>query len=269
MLLKLALFGNPISHSLSPRVHHAFGRQLGIELEYRLTETTPETFAADLEEFAANGGAGANLTVPVKQLGLTLCREIDPAAEQSGAVNTLVRAGEGWSGYNTDGAGLLMDFDRLNIDVSGRRVLILGAGGAARGILGPLLGRQPAIVQVLNRTPERAVALADRFGDHGAITAGGFDDGDRDNPYDLLIQATSLGHRGECPPLRASWLNAAAVAYDLNYGAGHAPFRDRCRDLGMRVHDGLGMLAAQAALSFEMWTGRLPEPWELIDSLRA
>lgn len=267
MPIKLVIFGNPVSHSLSPRIHRAFGRQVGIEVDYQPIETSPETFAADLEEFAASGGVGANLTVPVKPLALPLCRQVDQAAEQAGAVNTLVRSGEGWSGHNTDGAGLLMDFDRLGIEVRGKRVLILGAGGAARGILGPLLERRPAVIRVLNRSPGRALELADRFTRFGEIEGAGFEDG-ADGQFDMVIQVTSLGHRGACPPLERSWLNDDTVAYDLNYGAAHEPFRGLCHETGVRVYDGLGMLGAQAALSFEMWTGRLPEPWGLIDSLR-
>ncbi len=257
--IKLAVFGQPVAHSQSPRIHRLFGEQLGIALDYGSIECGIDALSERLAAFRANGGRGANLTVPLKSTGLELCTAADPTARLAGAVNTLKLAAEGWHGYNTDGAGLLLDLDRLGIDPAGKRVLILGAGGACAGILGALLERSPAMISVLNRSPERARRLASTPGLRGAIYAGGFADAARLPAHDVLIQTTSAGHAGLLPPLDAAWLSATATAYDLNYGTAHRAFADWCGKAGVPVAGGLGMLVAQAALAFEIWTGRRPQ----------
>lgn len=256
--IKLAVFGQPVAHSLSPRIHRLFGEQLGIDVDYTAIEAGIDELGGKLAAFRAEGGTGANLTVPLKHAGLKLCSRIDRPARQANAVNTLRLAEDGWHGHNTDGAGLVLDLDRLGIDPAGRRILFVGAGGAVAGILGSLLERRPACVNILNRTAERAERLADKFAHLGEIGGGGFESGPGSN-FDLLIQSTSAGHGRELPPLEAGWLTESAVAYDLNYGPAHEPFARWCEQQNVAVHDGLGMLVGQAALAFEIWTGRRPE----------
>ena len=266
--LKLALFGSPVDHSLSPRIHRAFGEQQGISLDYRTVDSSPARFHEDLRAFAEAGGVGANLTVPVKTVGAAECAQIDRDASEAGAVNTLVRRNRQWFGSNTDGAGLLADFGRLGIEVRNRRVLVLGAGGAAAGILGPLLRARPVAMSILNRTVGRAEALAKRFPGPAAVETGALAEGPSTGGFELVIQATSLGHHGDSPPVRGEWLDPDAVAYDLNYGPAHEHFRARCRRLSIDCHDGLGMLVEQAAGSFELWTGLRPSTVDVLAGLR-
>lgn len=259
-MLKLAVFGDPVAHSLSPRIHSAFARQLGLAVDYRAIAVPAGQLPAALASFRADGGSGANLTVPHKQDAVALCDRLDRAARQAGAVNTLVAEEEGWHGCNTDGAGLLLDLDRLGLSIEAARILIVGAGGATAGILGPLLDRRPAAIHLANRHRERAQALAARF--HG-VSAGGFEDLPPDRSFDLLIQATSLGHQGKVPAIEPRWLQVGAAAYDLNYGQAHRPFAAWCKRQDLPVFSGFGMLLGQAALAFERWTGQRPDPWAL------
>lgn len=263
---KLAVFGQPVAHSLSPRIHRLFGEQLGIDIDYAAIESSIDDLPRRLTSFRCEGGTGANLTVPLKQAGLKLCARVDRAARQAHTVNTLRLAEDGWHGFNTDGAGLLLDFERLGIDPAGRRVLILGAGGAVAGLLGPLLERHPASVFLANRTAEKAERLADKFAHLGPIDGGG-PEAPADSDFELVIQSTSAGHSATLPPLRSSWLAGEAVAYDLNYGPAHEPFMRWCHDNAVSVHSGLGMLVGQAALAFEIWSGRRPEMTPVLQEL--
>jgi len=253
----LAVFGQPVAHSLSPRIHRLFGEQLGIEVDYRAIESGADELPGRLQAFRAGGGVGANLTVPLKYAGLKLCAGIDRAARLAHAVNTLSLDEDGWRGHNTDGAGLMLDLDRLGIDIAGRRVLVLGAGGAAAGLLGPLLQRGPRAVFIANRGAERAERLAERFAHLGPVAGGGLQAVPSPG-FDLLIHATSAGHDGDAVTIGRDWVGDGALALDLNYGPAHRPFADRCHQVDVRVHDGLGMLVGQAALAFEIWTGRRP-----------
>lgn len=256
---KLAVFGQPVAHSLSPRIHRLFGEQLGIDVDYKAIEAGIDELPDRLAAFRANGGTGANLTVPLKPAGLKLCVRVDRPARRAHAVNTLTLAEDGWHGHNTDGEGLILDLERLGIDPSGRRVLVVGAGGAAAGILGPLLDRHPACVTVVNRTAERAERMADKFAHLGEVLGGGFNAAAINAPHDLLIQSTSAGHQRDLPTLDRAWLTESAVAYDCNYGPAHEAFAQWCLDNDLKIHGGLGMLVGQAALAFEIWTGRRPE----------
>ncbi|NDY95915.1 shikimate dehydrogenase [Wenzhouxiangella limi] len=267
--LKLALFGDPVEHSLSPEIHRRFGQQTGIALDYRAVRCRGEDFGPRFAAFIVAGGRGANLTVPLKQAGLGVCQQVAAAARTARAVNTLVRREDGWHGDNTDGSGLMLDLQRLGLDPAGKRVLMIGAGGAAAGVLGPLLDRQPALTVILNRTRERAEALAQKFAHRGVVIGGGFDQAGDLNGFDLLIQATSSGHGQALPPLERGWLDARAVAYDLNYGPAHRPFADWCSRQSLVCHDGLGMLVGQAALAFEIWTGRRPQMDPVLAALRS
>lgn len=266
--LRLALFGHPVEHSLSPQIHRRFGQQLDIDLSYQAIDCTAAEFGPRFAAFIVGGGSGANLTVPLKHAGLGVCQQIDAGARAARAINTLVRADHGWYGHNTDGPGLLLDLDNLGIPIAGRRILILGAGGATAGILGPLLGAKPALVTVLNRTGARAEALAGKFAQRGCIVGGGFEQADDLSGFDLLLQATSSGHDSVLPPLRRGWLTADAAAYDLNYGPAHRAFAAWCDENDLDCHDGLGMLVGQAALAFEIWTGQRPQTAPVQHALR-
>ncbi len=267
--LVLAVLGDPVEHSLSPQIHSAFGQQLGIKVNYRKIRTAPDALANQLKALVDEGACGVNLTVPLKASGIRHCQHIDAAARRARAVNTLHWNPGGWSGYNTDGPGLLLDFERLGITLAGQRLLIVGAGGASSGILAPLMDAGPAAVTLLNRTAERAQDMAERFAHLGPIRGLGISDADDEvADHDVLIQATSSGHDGQLPPLRRHWLSRAATVYDLNYGPAHAPLRRWADAFDLACHDGLGMLVGQAALAFEIWSGKRPSIQAVLDSLR-
>ncbi|MGY6629912.1 MAG: shikimate dehydrogenase [Wenzhouxiangella sp.] len=268
--LKLAVFGDPVAHSRSPDIHALFGQQLGLDVDYQRIQSGVDALPARLAAFLAEGGCGANLTVPLKEAGRALCQSLDPAAQQAGAVNTLAWDDAGWQGFNTDGGGLLLDLERLGVVVKHARVLIIGAGGATAGILGPLLGAGAAQVHLLNRSLDRAQALAERFAGHDRLTVASLDaPGQAALDNDLLIQSTSLGHAGQCPPLEADWLKPDGKLYDLNYGPAFAPVAAWSSAHSRAAVDGLGMLVGQAALAFEIWTGHRPAIEPVIDALRA
>ncbi|MGK7296181.1 MAG: shikimate dehydrogenase [Candidatus Wenzhouxiangella sp. M2_3B_020] len=269
-MLKLAVFGHPVSGSKSPAIHARFAEAAGLDVDYHAIDCPSGQLAAALAEFRAGGGSGCNLTVPLKAEGLDLADVTTDAARDAGACNTLVLRDERWHADNTDGAGLLADFERLGIPVRGRRVLIVGAGGAVAGILGPLLEEAPRQVTLANRTIERAAALIGRFEDRGVdVAASGLDALEDDARFDLLIQGTSLGHDGNAPEIPAAALAEDAVAYDLNYGRAHEPFAAWCAEHDTRCHDGRGMLIEQAARAFERFTGTRPDtaPLHDLDSL--
>lgn len=259
-MLKLAVFGHPVTHSLSPRIQGMFAEAAGLEVEYDRIDCPAGQLGEKLKDFRDRGGTGCNLTVPLKAEGLALAAHASRAARDADACNTLVVAEDGWHADNTDGAGLVADFDRLGIDITGRRVLVLGAGGAVAGILGPLLDRGAECFCIVNRTVDKAERLVARFADRGPrVTAAGLDGIAGGEKFDLLIQGTSLGHQGACPTIRSEWLAPEAVAYDLNYGPAFKPFAARCGELGIACHSGLGMLIEQAAVAFELFTGVRPD----------
>jgi len=262
--LKLAVFGHPVTHSLSPRIHARFAEALGMAVEYRAIDCPAGRLGERLEEFRAAGGRGCNLTVPLKTEGLALAARASRAARDAGACNTLVAVDDGWHADNTDGAGLIADFDRLGIAITDRRVLVLGAGGAVAGILGPLLDRGPDHVCIINRSLDRAERLVSQFADRGPrLTAAGPDGVVEGENFDLVIHATSLGHQGECPFIAPGWLAPGAIGYDLNYGPAHRSFAVRLAELEIRCCSGLGMLIEQAAAAFERFTGTRPGTAEL------
>jgi shikimate dehydrogenase len=266
---RLAVVGHPVAHSLSPRVHAAFAREARVELEYGALDIAPEALTAQLEALHAEGWTGFNVTLPHKLAAKALCRSVSTRAEDAGAVNTLIRDEDGWRGDNTDGEGLLRDLrDNLGIELSGKRILLLGAGGAARGVIAPLLDQRPAELVVSNRNPWKPEALAEQFAGRGTLRPCTHLalKGDR---YDLIINATSAGHDGRFLRLPPGLFDADAKAYDLSYGKAHTPFADWARSAGARaVHDGLGMLVEQAAVSFQLWHGVLPHTDAVISMLR-
>ncbi len=259
-----AVFGHPIAHSKSPQIHAAFARQTGQDMTYEAILAPKDGFAASVAAFVAAGGRGANVTVPFKEEAFRLASRLSSRAERAGAVNTLV-FDDGILGDNTDGAGLVADLARnLECALTGRRILLLGAGGAARGVIEPLLDQQPAALVIANRTVSRAQELAELF-DRG-VRACGFDA--LDTPFDLVINATAASLAGELPPLSPSLFTPDTLAYDMMYG-GDTPFLSFARTHGAATADGLGMLVEQAAEAFWLWRGVRPDTAPVISALRA
>ncbi|WP_024869227.1 shikimate dehydrogenase [Pseudoxanthomonas suwonensis] len=258
---RFAVFGHPIAQSLSPRIHAAFGRQCGIPLEYTAIDAPPDGFAAALESFAADGGRGCNVTLPLKEIAFSLCTQTSSRAQRAGACNTLTRRDGQWHGDNTDGAGLVRDLTgRQGLDLRARRVLLLGAGGAARGVAPALLDAGIGELVVVNRTPERADALVDALGEPGRAHSRYWEDLRELGDFELIVNATSAGRdqsSGFTAPL--SLVNSRSVAADLNYGEAAIPFLAWARSAGcLEAIDGLGMLVEQAAEAFELWHGVRP-----------
>lgn len=256
-----AVFGTPIAHSLSPRIHAAFAKQAGIDLEYTAIEAGPADFPASLEAFAARGGIGANVTLPLKQAAFALCGSTSERARRAGAVNTLLRDGDGWHGDNTDGIGLVRDLTtRHMLDLRARRALLLGAGGAARGIAPALLEAGIGGMTIVNRTPERADALTDALGEPGRVHPRYLADLASLGEFDLIVNATSATRGGELPALPRALVGRRTAAVDLSYGEAAIPFLAWARANGCHdTVDGLGMLVEQAAESFALWHGTRPD----------
>ena len=261
-----AVFGNPIAHSKSPLIHAAFARQTGQDLVYTARLAPLDGFTGAIEAFRAEGGRGANVTVPFKEQAFALATRRTPRAEAAGAVNTLAFAVDGMLGDNTDGAGLVRDLTaNLGFDPAGKRILLMGAGGAARGVILPLLERVPAGLYIANRTAEKAEALARDFG-AGQVKGGGYTG--LHGPFDLVINATSASLAGDLPPLPEAVFAEGALAYDMMYGK-DTPFLAFARARSARVADGLGMLAEQAAEAFLLWRGVRPDTAPVLALLRA
>jgi shikimate dehydrogenase len=262
---RYAVFGHPIAHSKSPLIHAAFARQTAQAMTYEAILAPLEGFAASLAAFIAAGGRGANVTVPFKEIAYTLATQRTPRAERAGAVNTLSITSDGIVGDNTDGAGLVADLTgNLHCALAGKRILLLGAGGAARGVIAPLLAQQPAALVVANRTFSRAQALAELFG--SGVHASSFDA--LNGPFDLIINATAASLAGELPPLSSTLFRADTLAYDMMYGQ-DTPFLSFARTHGASTADGLGMLVEQAAEAFFVWRGVRPNTAPVIAALRA
>lgn len=262
---RYAVFGQPIAHSLSPRIHAAFGAQLGIAIDYRAIEAGHDTFAAALATFTREGGRGANVTLPLKQDAVTLCTQLSERARRCGSVNTLIRDGDGWCGDSTDGAGLLRDLARNGIDPSGARVLLLGAGGAARAAAFALADRVGELV-IANRTPERASQLAAQL----AARSCAVDALRAQGSFALVINASAAGHADCTFDLPATLFAVSGAAYDLSYGHAARAFLAAAREAGARLAiDGLGMLIEQAAASFALWHGIAPDTTSIHAMLRA
>lgn len=265
-MIRLAVFGSPISHTRSPEIHRWFARQYALKVDYQAIEAKPETFPRLLEELAARGGRGCNVTVPLKNEAWKLAQKSSDSASRARAANTLLfRTEKDWFADNTDGRGLVRDLvSNLNHPLSGSRVCIIGAGGAVAGILGDLLAQGPASIVIANRTLERAKQLHEQFDGFEAIP---LVDLHLQDPFDLVINATSLGHDGNHPGLPPSMFHPDSLCYDLNYGAAAEPLRNFCLEAEIRYQDGWGMLVEQAALSFELWTGRMPDTEPVLKQL--
>ncbi|ROR34366.1 shikimate dehydrogenase [Inmirania thermothiophila] len=267
---RYAVFGNPVRHSLSPRIHALFAAATGQDLTYEAVEAPVGGFREAVLAFRDAGGRGANVTVPFKEEAYALCARVSERAQRAAAVNTLsFEAGGAVVGDNTDGAGLVRDLtQRLGLDLGGARILLLGAGGAARGVLGPLLLEGAAEIVVANRTEARARALERAFGGLGRVRACGLA-AIPPGPYDLVLNATAASLAGEVPPLDEVVLAGAPLCYDLAYARdGLTPFVAWARGRGLRAEDGLGMLVEQAAEAFALWRGVRPETAPVLAALR-
>lgn len=261
-----AVFGNPVAHSQSPRIHQMFAAQEGAAIRYERILAEAGGFPQAASAFFAAGGQGANVTVPFKTDACAWADSLTGRAQAAGAVNTLLRLPDGSiCGDNTDGAGLLRDITaNLQTGLAGRRILLLGAGGAARGVMRPLLAARPASLTVANRTEAKARALAEDFGAESCalsdLPAGGFD---------IAVNATSGGLYGEVPAIAAAVLSACTLAYDMVYGAEPTAFVRFAQSAGARqAADGLGMLVEQAAESYTLWRGFRPDTAPVLAALR-
>jgi shikimate dehydrogenase len=257
---RYAVIGFPIDHSWSPFIHGMFAKQTGQNISYTRLQVAPENLATELGSFFEGGGKGLNVTVPHKQAACLLTRFRTPRAEIAGAVNTIAHREDGLLGDNTDGAGLLADLTRnLSQKIENTRILVLGAGGAVRGVLGPLLGASPAYLEIANRNSERATQLAKEFSTLGDIRGCGFDAITSTVPFDLILNATSASLQDTTPPIPAAALSSHTLCYDMSYGKGDTSFTRWAKSAGAgRAETGWGMLVEQAAESFELWRGVKP-----------
>jgi shikimate dehydrogenase len=265
---RYAVVGHPIAHSKSPQIHMAFAAQTGQDLCYERLLAPLDGFEATLEAFARSGGLGCNVTMPFKQQAFALSRVLAPRAELAGAVNTLSRCDGLWHGDNTDGAGIVQDLTRnLGVSLAGRTILILGAGGGTRGVLGPLLAETPARICVANRTLARAEEIVCLFAHAGTVFAS--------SPqalaerFDVVINATPWDEDGEGRGWPGAIFEQGSLAYDMVYADQPTPYMRWARENGAaRAADGLGMLIEQAAESFLIWRGIRPETAPVFELLR-
>lgn len=263
---RYAVVGNPVAHSRSPDIHTAFARQFGQTIEYTRIESPVDGFVATVQAFFDEGGGGLSVTVPFKTEALAFATDATQRARLAGAANALARVGDTVLADNTDGIGLVRDLTlNLGADLAGRRILLLGAGGAARGVIGPLLAEAPAALFVANRNGDRSAELAAHFGMAGPLDGGGFDE--IEGSWDVVINATSTGLHGDELPLDPECFAADALAYEMVYGV-ETPFMALSQSLGARVHDGLGMLVEQAAEQFCLWRGVRPDTAPVVAALR-
>ena len=263
-----AVFGNPIAHSKSPLIHQLFAEQLQIDHPYGRVLAPVDAFVTTLNAFFEAGGKGANVTVPFKADAFERADELTERAALAGAVNTLKQLEGGrLLGDNTDGIGLLSDLQRLSFIKPGFRILLIGAGGASRGVLLPLLSMDCAVT-ITNRTFSRAEELAALFAHTGSVNAVALDDL-ADHEFELVINATSSGIGGEVPAIPASLVSAHVYCYDMFYQKGKTPFLTWCEQHGAKhMADGLGMLVGQAAHAVLLWHGVLPAVEPVIEKLK-
>jgi len=266
---RYALVGHPVSHSRSPLIHQLFARQTDENMSYELIDASPDEFETAALGFAAAGGLGMNVTVPHKEAAYELCRTHGKEAEAAGAVNTISFSKGRRHGDNTDGTGFLRDLlGNHKQEIATKRVLMLGAGGAARGIIHPILGEGPTELIVANRTIERAEALLQKLGAPQGLSICRFNELDDVEPFDIVINATSAGLKGEQPPFPTSLVNSDTFCYDLAYSLKPTPFVvwADTNGAGYAVQ-GWGMLVEQAAESFKIWRGIQPETKPILSTL--
>jgi shikimate dehydrogenase len=258
---RYGVMGYPVAHSRSPVIHRLFALQTEQQLQYELLQVSPENLEKAVRQFQRTGGKGLNVTVPHKQAVRKLCDQVTERAYVADAVNTLSFIDGEIHGDNTDGIGLLRDLVvNLDFNLDGARILILGAGGATRGIVGPILEMEPAALRIANRTLGRAQKIVEHFNDKGPVTSCQFNAVPVNEPYDLIINATSAGIQGDTPPYPAAAVRPETFCYDLSYGLKPTPFSEWAREQGAkRSVMGWGMLVEQAAESFNIWRGVMPD----------
>jgi len=265
---RYALVGHPVEHSRSPLIHTVFARQTGQRLTYEIIDAEPPAFETAVRGFGAAGGKGMNVTVPHKEAAFALCSRSSEAATAAGAVNTISIADGVLTGHNTDGIGFIRDLTvNLRQSLAGARIVVLGAGGAARGIIGPLLKENPSELTLANRTKERADELVAKLGG-SLLVARTFAELADLAPADFLINATSAGLKGEPPPFPVSLVSPQTFCYDLVYGSNDTPFVAWAKTHGAaRAVHGWGMLVEQAAESFAIWRGVRPDTKPLLKQI--
>ncbi len=258
---RYAVIGHPVSHSWSPFIHGMFAKQTNQNMTYTRIEAAPEEFEREVGAFFQTGGKGLNVTVPHKQVAAVIARYRTPRAEIAGAVNTLIAQADGIHGDNTDGAGLVTDLTRnLGFDPADTRILMVGAGGAARGVLGPLLAAAPEYIEIANRNGARAAELASEFAALGNVRGCGFDGITESPRFDLVVNATSASLQDFVPPIPRAAIGPATLCYDMAYGKGDTVFTRWAKSVGAgRAECGWGMLVEQAAESFYLWRGVRPD----------
>ncbi|AGK49541.1 shikimate 5-dehydrogenase [Burkholderia thailandensis MSMB121] len=271
---RYAVIGNPIAHSKSPFIHSRFAEQTGEAIEYTHLLAPLDGFSAAVREFIAQGGRGVNVTVPFKLEAYALADTLSPRAAAAGAVNTLRFDADGIFGDNTDGVGLVRDIEtNLGVSLTSARILLLGAGGAARGVVLPMLERGPASLTIVNRTASKAEELVGQFTqaahDAGCVLAGGGPERVAREPYDVIVNATAGSLDAALPECDAAAFGPATLAYDMMYGTRPTVFMEHAATLGARASDGLGMLVEQAAESFHLWRGVRPDGAPVLAALRA
>jgi len=269
---RLAVVGNPVAHSRSPQIHARFAAATGLAVDYTRIEAPLDGFVATVRAFAEAGARGCNVTVPFKGEAFAACARLSERARRAEAVNTIVFEADGWLGDNTDGAGLVRDIElNAGVPLAGRRVLVLGAGGAAAGALDPLLAARPAALVVANRTPSKAQALVERFAAGAARLGVPLSAAALEAPggeFDVLVNATAASLHAAVPPLPAGTLAPGALALDMMYGAATLPFLRWARAQGAVARDGLGMLVEQASEAFFVWMGQRPATFPVLAELR-
>ena len=265
-----AVFGNPIAHSQSPLVHSLFAKQVGIDLEYRAIQVDIGGFEQAVSGFQANGGNGLNVTVPFKLNAWKIADELTDRAQLAGAVNTLFFQDNSIKGDNTDGAGLVKDIElNLNVALTESKILVIGAGGAVRGVLAPMLEKQPESITISNRTKGKADALVEMFADYGTVSSTTLEQANLGR-YDIVINATSTGIHGEVPSVSPQVFRGVSLVYDMMYGKNPTKFMQWAgQNSGAQISDGLGMLIEQAAESFKIWHGVMPQTSAVIGAVRS
>jgi len=266
---RYVVIGNPVAHSLSPSIHARFAEQLHERIEYSALLAPLGEFRATAQRFFDAGGCGANVTLPFKVEAFELAHVASDRARAAGAANFLARRGERIEADNTDGAGLVTDLrGNLGLELRGASILLIGAGGAARGVLGPLLEQAPRRLVVANRARARAVELVARFRAAGNLEACALD-AVPEGAFDIVVNATSASTLGTRLELAPSTIGAGTLAYDMAYGTAARAFLDAARARGARTCDGLGMLVEQAAESYLLWRGKRPKTREVLAALRS
>ena len=270
--VRLAVIGNPVAHSRSPQIHARFAAASGHAVDYTRIESALDGFVATVRAFADGGARGCNVTVPFKGEAFAACARLSDRARLAQAVNTIAFEADGWFGDNTDGAGLVRDIEaNAGVALRGKRVLVLGAGGAAAGALDPLLATRPAALVVANRTPAKAQQMIERFAAGAAQLGVSLSATALETPgadLDVLVNATAASLQAAVPPLPAGTLKPGALALDMMYGAATLPFLRWARAQGAVARDGLGMLVEQASEAYFVWLGVRPDTAQVLAALR-